>query len=101
MLYKKKQLINLELYKTHLNNANTLKRTWDNIEYAINTKQHIEMTRKYMQQNQKLDELRSRQMQQMDQKQHQFYPKIHNQSDVHFTEDEIQLLCKGPKYNLH
>jgi mRNA-degrading endonuclease RelE of RelBE toxin-antitoxin system len=37
----------------------------------------------------------------MDQKQHQFYPKVHDQSDVHFTEDEIQLLCKGPKYNLH
>jgi hypothetical protein len=54
-----------------------------------------------MQQNQKLDELQSRHTQQMDQKQYQFYPKTHNQSDVQFTEDEIQLLCKGPKYNLH
>jgi hypothetical protein len=60
----------------------------------------MEMTKKYTQQHQILDKWRSRHTQQTD-RQQQLYPKVCNQSDVHFTEEEIQLLSKGPKYNLH
>jgi saccharopine dehydrogenase-like NADP-dependent oxidoreductase len=29
------------------------------------------------------------------------YPRVLNQSDTYFTDDEMQLLEKGMKYNLH
>jgi hypothetical protein len=48
-----------------------------------------------------LDRLRLKHTQQTDKKQQQFCPKVCNQSGVHFTEDEIQLLSRGLKYNLH
>jgi hypothetical protein len=92
LLHKKKQVLNSELYKTHLHNANTWDRTWDNIEHTINTKLRTEMTKKYTQQHQKLYRLRSKHTQQTDKKQQQFCPKACNQSGVHFIEDEIQLL---------
>jgi ABC-type lipoprotein release transport system permease subunit len=58
------------------------------------------MTKKYQQQNQKLEKLQEYQTQKIDNIQ-QFHPKIHNLTDVHFTENETILLSKGLKYNLH
>jgi hypothetical protein len=44
MLYKKKQLLNKELYKTQLLNANRWGRTWENIEQNIQEKLQLELT---------------------------------------------------------
>jgi hypothetical protein len=33
--------------------------------------------------------------------QHKFYPRVVNNTDITFSEDEMTLLEKGPKYNLH
>jgi hypothetical protein len=81
-------------------NANPWKQTWDNTEQNINEKLHIEMTKKYQQQNQKLKNLKEHQTQKIENKQ-QFHPKIRNLTDIHFIEKETTLISKGLKYNLH
>jgi hypothetical protein len=35
------------------------------------------------------------------QKPHTFYPRVINNTSIHFFEKETLLLNKGPKYNLH
>jgi hypothetical protein len=32
---------------------------------------------------------------------HEFYPRVVNKTDIVFSEQEMSLLQKGPKYNLH
>jgi hypothetical protein len=60
------------------------------------------MTKKHTIQNKKLDKLREKQNNIPTEQtmQHQFHPKIINHTDIQFTYNEIQLLNKGPKYNL-
>jgi hypothetical protein len=56
-LYKKKQQLNKELYYTHIQAANEWKTMWQIIEYPINKKLEIEVTKKYENQNKTLPTL--------------------------------------------
>jgi hypothetical protein len=61
------------------------------------------MTKKHNTQKTKLNKLRQEQnnntIEQISF--HKFYPKVINHTNIQLTNNEIQLLNKGPKYNLH
>jgi hypothetical protein len=70
LLYKKKHLINKELYRTRLHNANEWGRTSENIEQNIQTKLQLELTNKHNTQQAKLNKLRLEQKATQQSKQH-------------------------------
>jgi hypothetical protein len=102
LLYKKKQLINKELNKIQLHNANEWGRVWENIEQNIQIKLQLGLTNKHNTQQAKLNKLRIEQKshQATQETQHIFYPKLTNRTNIQLTHNETQLLNKGPGYNL-
>jgi hypothetical protein len=59
------------------------------------------MKHKYKNINDKLNKLRKEQDSNTHKGKHTFHNRVENMSNVTFTGDEIQLLNKGLKYNLH
>jgi hypothetical protein len=101
-LYKKKQEINKELHYTHIQNANTWKSVWNDIEQSINKKLQEEMKIIYEKQQQKICNLSKLQKQTENTRMgNENYARVKNTTDTQFTQSEMQLLKKGLKYNLH
>jgi hypothetical protein len=102
MLYKKKARLNKLLYKLHLNNANTWGNTWHIIYENINNTMKVNMNGKYRMLNDKLHHLMLNNRTNTQQQQHHtFYQRVSNLTNITFTNDELTLLNKGLKYNLH
>jgi hypothetical protein len=91
-IYRKKQQLNTHLYQTHINNSNIWQQTWDNIERSIEQKLQHEMDKIHKKQQQKINKLMKTQTIQINNNNTQY---------THFTHEEIQILNKGLKYNLH
>jgi hypothetical protein len=93
-LYRKKQKLNMELYKAHLKAA-----MWHTIMDSILTTINQETYKKYKIINAKLNQLSKTQTNNPNFHK-QFYPRVINNTNITFTNDEILLLNKGLKYNL-
>jgi hypothetical protein len=99
-LYIKKQQLNKKLYYLHLNVANTWGNTWYYIQDTIEPKLNKLISEKYERLGTKLQKLAQEQTV-TPKTHHNFYPRVVNKSSITFTNDEITLLNKGLKYNLH
>ena len=99
-LYKKKQQLNTQLYHAHIHNANIWQQTWDSIEKSINHKLQQEMKKVYLKQQEKLTHMNK--IQNTGKINNNVnYTRVENRTNIQFTQEEIQLLNKGLKYNLH
>ena len=66
----------------------------------IEDRLQIEIRSKYKTLDKKLNHL-SQQQKRTPQLHHSFYPRVINTTDITFSEQEMTLLEKGPKHNLH
>jgi hypothetical protein len=89
----------IQLYQAHINNANILQKTWQNIEQAIEEKLKLEMDKVHKTQQQKIANMRIKTTETTNN--NIIHTRVENYTNTHFTHDEIQLLNKGLKYNLH
>jgi hypothetical protein len=95
-LYTKKQQLTLQIYHLHLSLANSWKNTWPYIQHMIESKLQGEVQFKYK----KLCKLAQTQTTKPRQK-HTFHPRVNNNTSISFSNEEMTLLQKGPKYNIH
>jgi len=93
-LYTKKQQLNLQIYHLHLSLANSWKNTWPYIQHTIESKLQREVQFKYKNLDKKLCKLAQTQTTKPRQK-HTFHP-----TSI-FSNEEMTLLQKAPKYNIH
>lgn len=108
-LYKKKALLNKQLYETHLECANYWQESWyliQRLEYQ--NSQHMNDVL-YDKLNKKLDTLRHTQTQHSTKNRNytsntptntKFYPRIKNMSNIQFNKEEESLLQLGLNYAL-
>ena len=80
-LYVKKQKLNKQLYRMHLECASSWKNNWHLIQSSIDNKLQRQMETHYTHLNKKLDHLQAKQQKQTrtpsnNQEQQQFYPRI-------------------------
>jgi hypothetical protein len=99
-LHMKKQQLNTKLYQLHLLLANTWGNAWQYIQHTINRNLEKETKPIYQRLDNKLHKLALEQTN-TPKSHHTFYPRIVNNTDITFSSKEIELLEKGPKYNLH
>ena len=99
-LYMKKQQLNKKLYYVHLNAANTWGNSWHYIQDTTEAKLNNQIREKYERLGKKLQVL-SQEQTTTPKTHHNFYPRVVNKSNIIFTNEEITLLNKGLKYNLH
>jgi hypothetical protein len=99
-LHAKKQKLNALIYHLHLSLANTWNGTWQYIHHMIEDKLQEETKIKYQTLDKKLNKLTQLQTKTPQQK-HVFHPRVINNTDISFSDQEMSLLQKGPKYNLH
>ena len=99
-LHVKKQWLNHQIYKIHLLLANTWGKTWPYIHLTIEDKLKKAIQHKYTTLDNKLDRLSQIQTKKPNEI-HTFYPRVVNNTNITFTDNETNLLNKGPKYNLH
>ena len=99
-LHGKKQHLNEKLYHQHLLLANSWGSSWQYIQETIHTKIHNLMSLKYQRLDAKLSKLTQAQTK-TPSEHRDFYPRVVNYTNITFTDNELKLLNKGPKYNLH
>jgi hypothetical protein len=103
--YMKKQHLNKTLYKLQLKNSNEWKSLGDTISQSIDKKLELKMSKKYSTLNKKLKKLKETQTNNQEYNHnhttHTFFKRTENLTDVTFKDEEMQLLNKGLKYNLH
>ena len=99
-LYAKKQQINLKLYHLHLTLANTCGGWWPYIQHTIEEKLRKETDSKYKTLEKKLQNLTHAQKE-IPQPQHTFHLRVVNNTEIPFSNKEMELLRKGLKYNTH
>ena len=99
-LHMKKQQINLKLYRLHLSLPNTWRNSWHYIQDTIKDKLQRIIWSKYKTLNDKLHRLAQQQTITLKES-HTFFPRVVNNTDITFSKNELSLLNKGPKYNLH
>ena len=97
-LFVKKDKLNRELYEHHLKAAKWVG-MWHIIQNFINEKLNYNMEKKYKILDSKINKLTLSQNEQHDNK-IQFYPRVVNNMNIDFCDEEITLLNKGLKYNL-
>ena len=95
-----KQQLNYQIYRLHLTLANTWNNTWHYIQSTIENKIQKEAQKKYQKLDKKIIKLTQAQTKKPQEKQ-DFYPRVINNTDIHFSNSERALLEKGLKYNLH
>jgi hypothetical protein len=100
-LYKKKQHLNTELYKAHLKTAQEWNITWNLISNYVHIAVNLEATKKYTTIHTKLDKLSKQQQPKHPINNTQFYPRVVNNTNIAFSSNELSLLNKVLKYNLH
>ena len=84
-LYKKKQHLNQQLYRTHLQNAQQYGGMWQHIQHVIDEQLHKQMENQYQKLNRKLDRLMNSTNKQNTQKTVTFQPRIVNLSQTKLT----------------
>jgi hypothetical protein len=99
-LYRKKEHLNRDLYKAHLQASNEWGTTWTLIQNSINESTHIHMDSKYKTIEHKLNRLTKQDTKGLNCK-HTFFPRVVNKTNIQFTPNEELLLQKGLKYNIH
>jgi hypothetical protein len=99
-LYMKKPQLNRKLYYLHLHLANTWGNTWHYIQDTSEAKLNRLINKKYERLNTKLLRL-SQEQTKIPTKHHDFYPRVVNNTNITFTDNENKLLNKGLKYNFH
>ena len=102
-LHLKKEKINEQLYNIHLKLTHEWNNLWHIILEQIDTTLNKGIQKKYRTLNRKLETLKNAQHTKHNTPNHNttFYPRIANNSDIKFSEEEFTLLHKGLKYNLH
>jgi len=100
LLYMKKEKLNNELYEVHLKAAREWGKAWKPIENFKHDTTNKELERKYKTMEEKLDKLTNIQMEKPYNTK-KFYHHVINKTDIIFSNDELLLLSKGPKYNLN
>ena len=98
-LFKKKDKLNSELYEHHLKAAKEWGRMWQTIHNSVNEKLHHDMEKKCKTLDLEINKLAHSQNWNPDSKT-QFYPRVVNNTNIEFSDEEIALLNKGLKYNL-
>jgi len=99
-LYAEKQQLNLQIYHLHISLANTWWIPWPNVFQAIEEKLRRAMTPIYKNLNNKINKLTLSQTK-TPTLPDTFFPRIVNNTDIQFTQNERKLLEKDPKYNIH
>jgi acetyl/propionyl-CoA carboxylase alpha subunit len=99
-LHAKKQHLNYEIYKLHLTLANTWNNTWLYMLDTILAKLQKEIQKRYQNLDTKLKKLAKGQTT-IQQHNQSFYPRVINDTDITFSKQEMAMLQKGLKYNLH
>ena len=94
-LHSKKQL-NQQFYQLHL----YLAHTWPYILRTLEEKLQSGTRIKYKTLSRKLEKLSHTQTL-TPQEKHMFHPRVVNNTDISFSNSEMSLLQKGPKYNIH
>ena len=98
-LYKKKEILNRELYRRHLEVAQEYGWWWNVIHDSLLQKINTEMERKYKSMGVKIKRLTQNQAQKP-KADNNFYPKAVKNTSINFSDEEMELLNKGLKYNL-
>jgi hypothetical protein len=96
----KKQKLNHQLYHAQLKAAQEWNTTWPLISEHTHTIINSESTRKYKTLQYKLERLTLHQTK-IIYNPTEFYPRVVNNTNITFTNEELSLLNQGPKYNLH
>ena len=98
-LYKKKQNLNNQIYSLHLHLANNWGSLWSHTRNSIDQELEKFSTHYYTKLESTLRTLQTKQQKLPDSKE-TFAPRIVNNTDIQFSDDEVTLLNKGLKYNL-
>ena len=99
-LFKRKDILNHELYTTHLKAANEWGNLWSYIQDSTHESTNEIIEKKY----QSLDKKSKKLVQTQNQKptaRTEFYPRVVNKTEICFTEEELKLLNYGLKYNIN
>jgi hypothetical protein len=98
-LHKKKEKLNHELYKIHLQTAQQWGNTWHIIHDSILNSINKEIEKKYKSIEDKINRLTLKETNKPNTST-QFYPGVVNESAIKFSDEEMTLLNKGLKCNL-
>jgi hypothetical protein len=99
-LYSKNQKLNSDIHHPHLSLANTWNGTWPYIHNTIENTLQKEMKTRYKKLDTKINKLTKAQTVTPKQTQN-FYRRVVNNTNIPFSKQEMTLLHKGLKYNLH
>jgi hypothetical protein len=100
-LYCKKQNLNVQLYRIHLDCANQCNNVWQHIQNSIDDKLNDKMDTLCQNLNQKLDNLiKQSQTTRNDIKNTNTPPRLINLTNTTFTKEHNHILTLGPKYAL-
>ena len=99
-LHIKKQHLNHQLFRLHLSLADAWGKLWPYIQERIEENLQKIIRSKYKILDNKLLRL-TQQQTTTPNKPHPFFPRVVNNTNISFSKTELDLLNKGPKYNLH
>ena len=91
----KKQQLNHQVYHLHLLLTNSWGNSWPYIKRSIEEKLEKTLRQKYKQLDYKLEKLTQSQINPKEL--HSFYLRVINKTNIIFTDNEVNLLEKGPK----
>jgi len=98
-LHKKKEQLNRKLYRRHLQAAQEWGKAWYTVHESIQESIKLEMEKKYKAMDDKINKLIQNQTYKPNTSMN-FYPRVFNKTNITFSDDELELLNKGLKYNL-
>jgi hypothetical protein len=104
-LYIKKQQLNEQLYRIHLECAAHWPTTWNLIQATMDNNIHQEMETHYNRLNKKLNRPLQKQLKhstppQQNEDQQQFYTRVKNLTNIRLNAEEMQLLKYGLNYSI-
>ena len=102
--YAKKQRINEQLYRIHLECAYKWTTTWQMIQTVMDNNIQSQMEKQYANLNKKLDNLIKKRtenhiLREEDDNNH-FHTRVENLTNIRFNKEEIQLIKYGMKYSI-
>lgn len=99
-LHSKKRRLNQQIYHLHLYLANTWDNTWTYIQNTLGDKLLRETRNTYKTLDKKLKNLSNTQTE-TPQEKDTFYPRVVNNTDISSSHNEMALLQKGLRYDIH
>jgi hypothetical protein len=99
-LHCKKQELNSKIYQLHLVLANHWGKLWPHMQLKIENNLLKDCRVRYRNLDDKIKHL-SHQQTHTHPPNHRFHPRVVNMTNISFSDPEMALLQKGPKYNLH